>query len=339
MILAGDIGGTNTRLAFAMVDGERLKLVEEATFASREHAALGAVLERFLSSRHAPVERACFGVAGPVRHGRCEATNLPWVVDARDVARQLGFPQVGLINDLEASAHGIALLEAKDFCVLNEGAQDAPGNAAIIAAGTGLGEAGLLWDGARLRPFATEGGHASFAPRTPLEIGLLRYLLPQFQHVSFERVLSGPGLLNIYRFLRDTGPGDEPAWLAEEMGRRDPAAVIAETALQGRNGLCNQALELFVGIYGAEAGNLALKVMATGGVLVGGGIAPKILPKLRERTFLDAFSGKGRMKSLLLRMPVRVILNEKTALLGAARFAVLSGATDPASAGGRGAMR
>lgn len=333
MILAGDIGGTNTRLAWVAAGGERLSVAEEATFPSREYANLEAVLERFLSSRRFPVERACFGVAGPVRHGRVDATNLPWVVDSRSLAKQLGLERVGLINDLEANAYGIVALEAKDFAVLNAGAADAQGNAAILSAGTGLGEAGLYWDGTRHRPFATEGGHATFAPRGALQTELLRHLLTEFQHVSVERVLSGPGLLHTYRFLRDTGHGEEPAWLAEQMAQRDPSAVIAETALKGKNGLCIQALDLFVAIYGAEAGNLALKIMATGGVFVGGGIAPKILPKLRDPMFLDAFSAKGRMKPLLLAMPVRVILNDKTALLGAAHYAALSATVDPAPAG------
>jgi glucokinase len=339
MILAGDIGGTNTRLALVAASGDRLSLVEEATFPSREYPNLEAVLERFPSSRRPPVERACFGVAGPVRHGRVDATNLPWVVDSRSLARQLGLEAVGLINDLEANAYGISVLETKDFTVLNAGAPDAEGNRAIISAGTGLGEAGLYWDGERHRPFATEGGHTSFAPRTALEMDLLRHLLREFQHVSVERVLSGPGLLHIYKFLRDTGHGEEPAWLAEQLRQRDPAAVIAETALERKHGLCVRALDLFVSIYGAEAGNLALKVMATGGVFVGGGIAPKILPKLQEPMFLEAFSGKGRMAPLLLAMPVRVILNDKTALLGAARHAALSATLDRPPAGIRGAPR
>jgi glucokinase len=339
MILAGDIGGTNTRLAFVVAGGERLSVAEEATFPSREYAGLEAVLERFLSSHRFPVEGACFGVAGPVRHGRVDATNLPWVVDSRSLARQLGLERVGLINDLEANAHGIAELEAKDFAVLNAGAADAQGNRAIISAGTGLGEAGLYWDGTRHMPFATEGGHATFAPRGALEMDLLRHVSTQFQHVSVERVLSGPGLLQIYRFLRDAGHGEEPAWLAEQLRQRDPPAVIAETALEGKNGLCIQALDLLVSIYGAEAGNLALKAMATGGVFIGGGIAPKILSKLRDPMFLESFSAKGRMKPLLLAMPVQVILNDKTALLGAARHAALSATVDPAPAGIPGATR
>lgn len=328
MILAGDIGGTHTRLALAAAEGGRLRLVADATLASQEHESLEAALEAFLASHRLPVERACFGVAGPVSHGRCEATNLPWVVDAGQVAARLG-AEVRLINDLEANAYGIAALEPADFAVLNPGAPDALGNLAIIAAGTGLGEAGLAWDGAQHHPFATEGGHADFAPRSALEMELLRYLLDRFDHVSYERVVSGPGLLNIYRFLRDTGRGEEPAWLAQALRQQDPSAVIAEAAQAGKSALCVEALDLFVAVYGAEAGNLALKVLATGGVYLGGGIAPKILSTLKEPTFLEAFAAKGRMRPLLEAMPVRVILNDLAALLGAARCATL-----PLPAGG-----
>jgi glucokinase len=331
MILAGDIGGTNTRLAFVETAGDRLKLAVEATYPSRGHGSLEAVLRRFVTEQPYPVAQACFGVAGPVKNGRCEATNLPWVVDARQLARGLGLEAVGLINDLEANAYGIAVLEPKDFVVLNTGAPDAGGNAAIISAGTGLGEAGLYWDGKQHRPFATEGGHATFAPRTPLEMDLLRFLTKQFGHVSYERVLSGPGLVNIYTFLRDTGHAEEPPWLAERLRQQDPSAVISQAALDGESALCVQALDLFVSLYGAEAGNLALKVMARGGVFVGGGIAPKIIQRLKDAAFMDAFTTKGRMKPLLEAMPVRVILNAKTALLGAAHCARLSATAGRAS--------
>ena len=329
MILAGDIGGTNTRLAYVDVDGDHLTLVVEGTFSSREHPNLESVLAQFVSAHRLPVAQACFGVAGPVRNGRCKATNLPWVVDSRQVAKRLGLEKALVINDLEASAYGIAVLEPKDFAVLSEGAPDATGNAALIFAGTGLGEAGLYWDGTQHRPFASEGGHATFAPRNDLEMELLRYLLKQHTHVSYERVLSGPGLLNIYTFLRDTGRADEPAWLAERMRRDDPPAVIAQAALEGKSALCTDALDLFVSLYGAEAGNLALKVLATGGLFVGGGIARNIIQKLKESTFMTAFTAKDRMKPLLHAMPVRVILNDKTPLLGAARCAILEEAVNP----------
>ncbi len=323
MILAGDIGGTKTRLAFFTVTGERLQSLGEETVPSRQYGGLGEIVRTFVSKQQVPVTQAGFGIAGPVKHGRCETTNLPWVVDARQLASHLGIASVALINDLEANAYGVAALEAQDFVVLNPGAPDADGNAAIIAAGTGLGEAGFYWDGAQHHPFACEGGHADFAPRNELEIELLRYLSTRFAHVSYERVLSGPGLYNIYQFLRDTGRGEEPAWLSAELRQQDPAATVSQAALSGRCALCVQALDLFVSLYGAEAGNLALKAMATGGVYVGGGIAPKIMQKLQDATFMQAFTAKGRMQPLLEAMPVRVILNDKTALLGAARCAML----------------
>jgi len=323
MILAGDIGGTKTRLALFTAAGERLESCVEETFPSREHGGLDEIVRAFVSQQQVSVTHAGFGVAGPVKHSRSETTNLPWVVDARQLAGQLGIASVVLINDLEANAYGVAALEAKDFVILSHGAPDAEGNAAIIAAGTGLGEAGLYWDGAQHHPFACEGGHTDFAPRNELEIELLRYLLTRFTRVSYERVLSGPGLYNIYQFLRDTGRGKEPVWLTEELHEQDPAATISQAALTDRSALCVQALDLFVSLYGAEAGNLALKVMATGGLYVGGGIAPKILQKLQDSTFVQAFLTKGRMQPLLEAMPVRVILNDKTALLGAARCALL----------------
>jgi len=323
MILAGDIGGTNTRLAFFTRQGEALQRVVEETFPSRDHANLETLVSRFVSSHRLRPERACFGVAGPVQDGRCEATNLPWVVDVRRLAAELHLDHVRLINDLEAAAHGLATLTPEDSVMLNEGKPAATGNMAVIAAGTGLGEAGLYWDGRQHHPFAGEGGHATFAPNTPLQIELHGYLLHELDHVSWERVVSGPGLHNLYRFLRDTGRGEEPAWLQQELHEGDPSAAISRAALAGRSPLCMQALDLFVTLYGAEAGNLALKILATGGVFIGGGIAPKILPKLTDGTFMAAFSAKGRLQALLQDIPVRVIMNDKIGLQGAARFAAL----------------
>jgi glucokinase len=322
MILAGDIGGTSTRLAFFEVMAGHLRLVVEQTYPSREHRGLDEIVTRFVAAHELPVECACFGIAGPVKHGRAETPNLAWVVDAKNLARGLGLPTVGLINDLEANAHGVAELEVKDFVVLNAGAPDAAGNAAIISAGTGLGEAGFYWDGQQQHPFACEGGHADFAPRNELEVELLRYLLTKFERVSYERVLSGPGLHQIYQFLRDTGRGEEQASLVDEMQRQGPSAAISQAAHEGTCQLSVDALDLFVSLYGAEAGNLSLKLMATGGVFVGGGIAPKIIEKLKGKAFMEAFTAKGRLKPLLETIPVRVILNEKTALLGAARYAL-----------------
>lgn len=318
MILAGDIGGTNTRLALLEMEDKWPRVIVEQTFPSREHKSLDEIVRQFLGEHGLTIKRACFGVAGPIRNRRSKPSNLPWVVDADQLATLFGFDAVTLVNDLEANAFGLVALEAKDFAVLNEGAPESEGNTAIISAGTGLGEAALHFEGKMHRPFASEGGHADFAPRNELEIELLRYLIPQFHHVSYERVLSGPGLLNIYTFLRDTGRGEEAAWLADEMQEADPSAVITRAALEGKSELCMRALDLFVSIYGAEAGNLALKVNATGGVFLGGGIAPRIIDKLKSPAFMEAFTAKGRMRPLLEAVPVRVILNDMTALVGAA---------------------
>src|SRR5881396_3393834 len=326
MILAGDIGGTKTRLALFAPGPGRSDPVSERTYSSQEYPGLEVIAREFVRATGAAIESACFGVAGPVKEGRSSTTNLAWVVDARDLARDLRLPRVALLNDLEASAFGLEALRTDEVVVLQEGIPGAAGNQALIAAGTGLGEAALYWDGRRHRVFATEGGHAGFAPADETQIELLRYLVRRFEPVSWERVLSGPGLVNIYSFLRDTGRGEEPPSLTDEISAGEPAAVISNAALSGRSRLCLEALDLFVALYGAEAGNLALKIMATGGVFVGGGIAPKIVDKLKETTFMQAFCAKGRLQPVLAAMPIRVILNDKTALYGAARCAALRAA-------------
>jgi glucokinase len=321
MILAGDIGGTNTRLALVEATSEGLKIEAEETFSSRERTSLESALDEFLSLHACSLSRASFGIAGPVKNGRCEATNLPWVVDSRPVAKRLGLKHVGLMNDLVANAYGIDVLQSKDFVILNKGARNSNGNRAIVSAGTGLGEAGMYWDGQTHRPFASEGGHADFAPRNHMEMELLDYSMNRYRRVSYERLVSGPGLAHLYQFLRDTGKGEEPPWLTERMRQGDSAPIISQLAMDGKSVLCGQALELFVSLYGAEAGNMALKVMATGGVYLGGGIAPKIISKLKEPVFMNAFTAKGRLRPLCQDIPVRVIMNPKTALLGAARHA------------------
>jgi glucokinase len=329
MILAADIGGTKVNLGvFDLRDG-RLALAREETRPSGGYARLQDLVKEFLKEVGGPkIERACFGVAGPVRKGEVQLTNLPWKVEAAELAGELKLGSASIINDLEANGHGLAELRPEDFCSLNEGDLDAAGNAAIISAGTGLGEAGLFWDGRRHHPFACEGGHADFSPRTKLDAELFEWLHHRFIHVSWEKVLSGPGLYNIYEFLRETGREEENAAVAEAMKRADPAAVISEAAMNGTSLRCAQALDLFVTYYGAEAGNLALKTMATGGVYIGGGIAPKILSRLKEENFMASFTGKGRMRSLLAGMPIKVILNPKTALLGAAHYAAFGPQSD-----------
>jgi glucokinase len=323
MILAGDIGGTHTRLAFFDVRNGHFRLVSEGVFPSRGHRGLDEIVTQFVETEHQRPDSACFGVAGPVRNGRVEASNLAWIVDAKRLANELKVERAVLINDVEANAWGIGALAAEDVVSLNKVKGNPVGNQAVIAAGTGLGEAGMYWDGKQHHVFASEGGHTDFAPRNELEIELLRYLLARYTHVSYERIVSGPGLVNVFHFLRDTGRGQEPQWLREEMTTSDPAAAISKAAIDGRCGLSEQALDLFLSIYGAEAGNLALKVMATGGVFLGGGIAPKLLPKLSGPGFMNSFLAKGRMQPLVESMPVKVIINDRAALLGAARYSVV----------------
>ncbi len=321
MILAGDIGGTHSRLAFYEVTDGHFRLVSASVFPSSQYSSLDEIAVKFIQTMNERPDAACFGVAGPVRNGRVEATNLPWVIEAARLAKELRLPKAMLINDLEASAWGISSLDAADVVALNDVPANPTGNQAVIAAGTGLGEAILYWDDKKYRISATEGGHSDFAPRNDLEIEMLKYLLNRYRRVSNERILSGPGLVNVFEFLRDSGRGVQPVWLANEMASSDPAAAISNSALAGTCPLSEHALELFVSVYGAEAGNLALKSMSLGGVYIAGGIAPKILPKLTGTTFLKSFVDKGRMRPLMESMPVKVITNDRLALLGAARFA------------------
>jgi glucokinase len=337
MILAGDIGGTHARLTYYRQDnsndGNHFTAVRENIFSSKEFRGLDEIVLKFVSDTGIRPTIASFGIAGPVRNGRVETSNLPWVVESWSLAHELELDSVNLINDLEAQAWGIQCLGPSDTVPLNQidsshgtpnQYQETPaGNQAVIAAGTGLGEAGLIWDGERHHIFACEGGHCDFAPRNELEIDLLRYLLTRFGHVSYERIISGPGLVNVYLFLKDTHRGEEPQWLRDEIAAGDPGAAISRAAVSAKAPLAEQALDLWISIYGAEAGNMALKVLAVGGVFLAGGIAPKILPKLSGRLFMQAFLGKGRMQPLLEAIPVRVITNEKTGLLGAACYGAI----------------
>lgn len=321
MILAGDIGGTHTRLA--LLDGTReLKIAVQETFSSREYTELLPIVQKFLRMHPSPVSAACFGIAGPVRNGKCQATNLPWIVDSRELSRALQLRSVSLLNDLEANGWGIRVLKPEDLYLLHPGDPLQKGNIALIAAGTGLGEAGLYWDGNEHHPFACEGGHVDFSPRNALEIELLLYLSKTYSgHVSYERVVSGPGLRSIYEFLIKTGRETESLELKQEMKGRDLAQLISEWGRERRDPACTRALDWFLSLYGAEAGNLALKFLARGGVYIGGGIAPHLLAKLKEGRFMEAFLDKGRFRSLLESISVRVILNDLTALLGAAEYA------------------
>ncbi|HEY0665942.1 MAG TPA: glucokinase [Gallionella sp.] len=319
-VLSGDIGGTKTRLAIFTVDGIRLLGEREQSYPSRDYPSFDALLADFLQGADIPV-RAAFGIAGPVQGRVAQTTNLLWHIDAAALQRRFGFTHCLLLNDLEATAGGLMALDADDLLALHPG-NPAAGNVAVIAAGTGLGEAGLYWDGQGYRPYATEGGHASFSPSSDIEIGLLKHLQQRHGHVSWERIVSGPGLVSLHEFLCVQRKASFPDWLQHENRHGDAAAAIAHAALSERDELCSDALDWFVRLYGAEAGNLALKVMSRGGVYVGGGIAPKILPRLQTGAFLDAFFSKGRMRPLLEAMPVRVILNDRAALYGPALRAV-----------------
>lgn len=322
MILAGDIGGTNTRLGLFESDGRDLKALRIETFASPDFGSLSEILGRIVPADGRDLQAACFGLPGPVIRGAVSTPNLPWKVTVAELKAALGGARVDMINDLEANAHGISALGPEDLVVINEGAPNASGNAALISAGTGLGEAGLHWDGDFWQPFASEGGHVDFAPRNDLEAAMLSWMFRQHDHVSYERFLSGPGLHNIYRFLIEYGCGQEPAWLREAIAAGNPGAEISRAAMEKGVEICQTALDRFVSIYGAEAGNLALKMLATGGIFIGGGIAPKILEELKKPPFLEAFLTKGRMRPLLEGIPVKVIVNELTALHGAARVAL-----------------
>jgi glucokinase len=324
MILAGDIGATRVRLAAFETEGNRLQCVVEKIYSSHEHQGLLDIIAHFTRTEGIPVQSACLGVAGPVRDGRSKISNLPWTIDSQEVARQVKLNSVGLINDLEAYAYGIDALESKDFVTLNAGSSEAEGNRAVISARTGLGMAGLYWDGYRHHPFGCEGGHSDFAPRNQVEIELLQYLRKKFDHVSCERILSGPGIRNIYDFLRDAGKAEEPVWLAEQIrSAPDPPALISQLAVGQKAQICEAALSLFVSAYGAETGNCALTFMSTGGIFIAGSIAAKIVPKMQDPLFMQAFLDKGRMAPLLEDIPVKIVLNDDCGLIGAARYALI----------------
>jgi glucokinase len=321
IVLAGDVGGTNTRLGLFEVTRGRLHFLFEKTFLSRNYKGLENILGEFLIGQKG-IGSACFGVAGPVTQEVVIATNLPWWIDIQSLQKTLPIKKVEVINDLVANAYGISVLKKSDFEILNVG-KIKKGNQALISAGTGLGEAILFWDGQQHVPSPSEGGHAEFGPRNHLELELFHYLSSYFDHVSYERVLSGEGFSHIYQFLKDSKRfGSEPSWLSKKMKQEDPAEVISETARLKKNKLCRKALDLFTSIYGAAAGNLALQVMAIGGIYIGGGIAPKIIWKLKDGTFVKAFKKKGRLSHIVAHIPVKVIMNERTALLGAASRAM-----------------
>jgi glucokinase len=318
VILAGDVGGTKTYLAFFDTLEHGFKPLAQVRYSTADFADLGTLLATFVKEVGYRPARVVLGVPGAVRQVPVQAVNLPWTIDPADLRRALDLEAVHLLNDLQATSYGTQVLQSEDVVVLNEGGTDAEGNVAVIAAGTGLGEGGLCWSGERYVAIASEGGHADFAPANALQAELWDYLHERFGHVSWERLVSGPGLAHLYDFLRDSGRGGEQEWLRQELQQGDRSDAISRAALQERCPLAVAALDLFIDLYGAETGNLALKLIATGGVFVGGGIAPKILARLRQGRFMEAFLAKGRMREVLREVPVKVVINDKTGLMGAA---------------------
>ncbi|HEU64730.1 MAG: Glucokinase [Candidatus Anoxychlamydiales bacterium] len=324
MLLSGDIGGTNTRLALYEYN-KPLKLIKEERFLSSNYSTLLNAIHAFLKNENVKIEAASFGVAGPVRDGKCQATNLPWLIDIHEIAKDLNISKAYLLNDLEANAYGVECLKENELFVLNEGDENAKGNACIVAAGTGLGEAGMYFNGKRHIPFACEGGHTDFGPQNDLEIGLLKFLQKKYGHVSYERILTGAGIYNLYEFLVENNIEPKDEKLDNELkNHSEPQMIITKKGVNKENKTCERVIDWFISMYGAEAGNAALKFFALGAVYIGGGIAPKILDRLQDGSFMKSFADKGRFTKLMMAMPVKVILNDRAALIGASNFALLN---------------
>lgn len=316
-VLAGDIGGTKSSLALVEFTGKNFTFIDERRYRTKDFNDAGNMITDFLETHEIP-DVICFGVAGPVQNGKVHITNVPWQLDSQEISGWNDNIPVYLINDLEASAYGIALLTSGDVHILYDPLKKTDGNIGLISPGTGLGEAGLFWNGHSFQPFATEGGHCHFAPRSRLDSQLYFFLQRRYGHVSWERVISGRGIHDIYEFLHLKKNMEIPVWLAEKMLTDDPAEVISQNAEKSR--ICRETMNLFTGYLAAEAANLALKLKATGGIFVGGGIIVKILNLIDSSLFLKTFQDCGRMKGLLEGIPVKIILNEKSALLGAAYY-------------------
>jgi len=317
--LAGDIGGTKTVLALFSTETGPFRALDSEIFPSQGFDSLEAIVKQYLSTRDMRIYGASFGVAGPVKGERAEATNLPWMMDARSLSSLIDGAPVRLLNDLLATAHAVPYLTSADIHTIIQGEENSRGVFGVVAPGTGLGEAFLVWNGARYEAYPSEGGHANFGPATQDELELLRYLLPRLGHVSYERVCSGKGIPNLYGFLRDIRNMAEPGWLRESLASAaDPTRVILQAAVEEKAEICVETLELFLDILASEAGNLALKVMATGGIYIGGGIPPRIISKFDKERFKEAFTNKGRFNDLLSKTPVHVILRPDIALFGAA---------------------
>ena len=317
VVLAGDVGATKTDLSVIRFDSGHYSVLKEQKFRSGDYQNIIGLADSFLKNTILP-DSICLGVAGPVLNGHAKLSNLNWEINKDELSDHFGDRNVEVINDLEAAAYGLALLTEQDLSVIQRGDENPIGNAAVIAPGTGLGEAGLYWDGTNYHPFATEGGHCDFASRDEFDFELHSFLESKFGHVSWERLICGPGILNIYEFLRDEKNGEEPAWLKEKIENHDEASVISQHTKESE--LCNQTMQLFLRYLAFESANLVLKLKATGGLFIGGGIAPKIISLVANDIFNSFFRQSGRMNYILERVPVKIILNTRTALLGAAFY-------------------
>jgi glucokinase len=323
MILAGDIGGTSVKLALFNYESGYLNLTSEGKFNSKDYSGLEPILLEFLGERQVSLDQACFGIAGPVDNGKCTVTNLQWIVELEKLKNSLGIDNVLLTNDLAAMACAIPFLQESELEILQKGKVDTSGRVAVIAAGTGLGQAFLIPDSSgRYLVIDSEGGHCDFPFNDGIERDFFHFLQSQFGRVSIERVLSGSGLSQIYQFLNKINSMDEPDWLHHELNENDHGCVITSNGLNGKSEVCKKALELFISFYGRVAGNLALQFRAKGGVFIGGGIAPKIISKLKSGNFMESFLSKGRFQKFMETIPVKVIMNEKASLIGAAQYAL-----------------
>ncbi len=318
-ILTGDIGGTKTNLAIIEGDISKNKIVRRERFLNEEYSSLILIIKKFLKGEKIEIKSACFGLAGTIKKNVVKITNLPWLINKNEIQLECGIKEVFFVNDLEAYSYGVELLKEEDVYVLNEGKVGKRGNKAVIAAGTGLGEAGLFWSGEKYHPFACEGGHTDFGPRNEEEIALLTFLQEKYGHVSYERIVSGPGIYNIYKYL--VYEKFKKRNLRSEIFFQDnPEKIISKKAINKEDEVCEEALDLFVSLYGAEAGNFALKMLSFSGVYVGGGIAIEILSVIKAGRFLESFFDKGRFEPMMKNMPVKVILNKDTPLLGSANY-------------------
>jgi glucokinase len=323
IILAGDIGGTKANMLLSRFSSRGLETIKETRYASQDYPSFIDILTNFLEGQDRP-ENICFSVAGPIVEGKVKFTNLSWNIDSMEISKHVGGSTVAILNDLESTAYGLAGLKQEELSTLYKGTNETPGNIAILAAGTGLGEAGLFFDGDHYHPFATEGGHSDFAPRNQRDIAMLTFLLERHEHVSWERLLSGNGIYTTWEYLTRVEKKESPAWLLKQMENTDPAPIISKAALEGKCLVCIEAIEMFNRFLATEAVNLVLKLKATGGIYLAGGIAPKLLPLLNPDTWKDVFNKSGRMGQLLKEVSVYVVLNEKAPLIGATYFACLN---------------